>query len=122
LDCVSNSGTLCLAAGCLRIGCRVASAGKGLPKGWGDCFRSQLLLGGSLLPYALQMLSWSKGSSDWLTTLMWSTSLSPVASSARPNVCWHCCGLCWLASACFALLVDQKLVVGLQMRCRFPQM
>jgi hypothetical protein len=67
------------------------------------------------------MPSRSKGSSDWLTSAMWSTPLSVVGSSAQPNEHWCHCGPHWLASTGFALPV-QKLVVGLEMCCgRLPQ-
>jgi hypothetical protein len=92
LACMREGGPLYSVVGQLRAGCREASAGGGLSKGWDDCFQSQLtvlLLGGSLLPCALQMLSWTKCSSDWLTSAMWSAPLSAVVSDARSN--WHWC-------------------------------
>jgi hypothetical protein len=44
------------------------------------------------LPCAVQMLSRSKSSSDWLTSVMWLASLFAVASGARPNGRWRCRG------------------------------
>jgi hypothetical protein len=119
----SRVGLACMRNSCPP--CSVAfhgapSAGGGLPKSQGDYFQSQLealLPGTSLLLCALQMLSRSKSSSNWLTRAMWSASLSTVASCAQPNGRWHCCGPHWLDSTCFTLPVDQKLVVGLEMHC-----
>jgi hypothetical protein len=119
LACVSFGSPPCLVAGWLQPGCRAASTGAGLPKGQGDHFRSwlaALLWGGSQLPCVLQMLLRSRSRSNWLTSVMWSASLSTVPSSASPNGRWCCHGPHWLASACFTLPVDQKLVVGLEIR------
>jgi hypothetical protein len=119
LACVSGGGPPCSEAGWLRVDRRAASAGGGLPKGRGDRIRSQwaaFLVGESLLSCALQMLSCSKRSSDWLAGAMWSWSSSAVASGARSSGRWGWHRPRWLASACFPLPVDQKLVVGLEMR------
>jgi hypothetical protein len=57
----------------------------------------------------------------WVTSAIWSASLPAVASGARSNGYWGCRGPCRLASSRFALAVDQKLVVVLEMRCgRLP--
>jgi hypothetical protein len=117
LACVSDDRPPCSVAGWLQASRRAASTDAGLPKGQGDCFLSWLavlLLGGSQLPCALQMLLRSRSRSNWLTSMMLSASLSPVPTSALPSRCWCCCGPHWLASACFTLLVDQKLVVVLE--------
>jgi hypothetical protein len=104
--------------------CKLAVEWQALAEGfqgsrWPLSESAGLLLGGSLLSYALQILLQSK-SSNWLTDAMWSVSLSAVASGAWTNGCSRC-RLHWLASACFALPVDQKLVVGLEMHCdRLP--
>jgi hypothetical protein len=90
------------------------------PMGIGNRSQSRLtvlLLGDSLLLRALQTscVQVTVAPTDWLA------SLSAVASDARPNGCWCCRGPRWLAITYFIVLVDQKLVTGLEMRCgRLP--
>jgi hypothetical protein len=93
---------------------RMASQG-GEATAFGVGWRRFRVLGGSLLSCALRMLSWSKITSNWLTSEMWSAHLLAVASGARPNGRWRCRSPRWLASACFPLPVYQKLVVGLEL-------